>query len=171
MTEVQMMSEYEEELALEGMVRDGFSVTDDGGAAWCLKKIREAREECDRMIMWYAAQTERAKAKLAATEERMKAYLAEYAEMVPMKETKTQWSYPVPGGKIVRKKATVKYEHDDAVLLQALKDAGRTEYVKTVTTEKVAWAELKKELAETGEVMDGVTVVEVPEELVVQLDG
>ena len=166
-----MFDEYEEELALEGQTRDSFRVTDDGSAAWCVRKIREAQEECDRMIMWYAAQIERAKAKMNATVERMTAYLRDYAEIVPMKETKTQKSYPIPGGKLIYKKASTKLEHDDEVLLKTLKDQGRTEYVKVITTEKVAWAELKKELTETGEIIDGVTQVEVPETFEVKVEG
>lgn len=171
MSENEMMNEWEEELALEGQTRDGFIVTDDSGAAWCVKKIREAEAECQKMLDWYQSQIDKALAKRDATIERMRAYLMDYAETVPMKETKTQFSYAIPGGKMVRKKAGTKYEHDDAVLLKALKESGRDEYIKTVTTEKVAWKELKKELEETGELLDGVTVVEVPEEFVVQLDS
>ena len=88
-----------------------------------------------------------------------------------MKETKTQKSYPIPGGKLIYKKASTKLEHDDEVLLKTLKDQGRTEYVKVITTEKVAWAELKKELTETGEIIDGVTQVEVPETFEVKVEG
>ena len=166
-----MFDEYEEELALEGQTRDSFRVTDDGSAAWCVRKIREAQEECDQMIMWYAAQIERAKAKMNATVERMTAYLRDYAENVPMKETKTQRSYPIPGGKLVYKKASTKLEHDDDVLLKTLKEQGRTEYIKTVITEKLDWAGLKKDYLENGEAVDGITEVEVPETFEVKVEG
>lgn len=171
MSEAEMMMEWEEELALEGKTRDGFAVTDDGGAEWCLRKMREADEEFDRMNAWYLEQIEKAKAKRDATKARMTAYLQDYAETIPMRETKTQRSYNLPHGKLIWKKAGTKLEHDDEILLKTLKETGRTEYVKTITTEKVAWAELKKELTETGELPDGVTVVEVPETFEVKVEG
>lgn len=167
MSEARMMVEFED----EEREQEGFKVWDDAGAKWCVDKIREAEAECDRMISWYAAQIERAKARCAATVERMTGYLRDYAEEVPMKETKTQRSYPVPGGKLVLKKATTKLEHDDETLLRALKETGRTEFIKTVVTEKVDWAGLKKELNETGEIIEGVTRVEVPESFEVKVEG
>ena len=160
--EAEMFEEWEDE-------QEGFHVVDDAGAAWCVKKIREAQEERDRMIAWYDAQIERAKKRCAAVEERMRAYLMEYADSVPMKETKTQKSYPIPGGKMVWKKAHIEWKHDDAQVLDGLKKTGRTEFIKTV--EKLDWASLKKELVENGEVIDGVTVEEVPEEFVVRIDS
>ncbi len=167
MSEARMMVEFED----EEREQDGFRVWDDAGAAWCVDRIRDAEAECDRMVSWYAAQIERAKARCAATVERMTAYLRDYADEVPMRETKTQKSYPVPGGKLVLKKATTKLEHDDEKLLQTLKETGRTEYIKTVITEKVDWAGLKKELNETGEIIEGVTRVEVPESFEVKVEG
>ena len=171
MSEAEMMMEWEEELAIEGKTRDGFSVTDDGGAEWCLRKMREADEEYDRMNAWYLEQIEKAKSKRDATKARMTAYLQDYAETIPMRETKTQRSYNLPHGKLIWKKATTKLEHDDAVLLETLKKAGKTEYVNEIVIEHVAWAKLKKDLMETGEAMDGVTVVEVPATFEVKVEG
>ena len=54
------------------------------------------------------------------------------------------------------------------MVLEALKARGRTEFVKTV--EKLDWAGLKKEISQTGECIDGVTVEVVPEEFKVQLE-
>jgi phage host-nuclease inhibitor protein Gam len=168
MSEAEMMQEWEEELAMEGQTRDGFRVTDDGGAAWCVRKIREAQDECDQMIMWYSAQIEKAKARMNATVERMTAYLREYGETVPARETKTQRSYTIPGGKMIWKKEHTEYRHDDAVVLEGLKRDGRTEYIKTV--EKLDWAGLKKEISVTGELPDGVTMETVPEEFTVKIE-
>ena len=164
MSEEIMMREYEEELEEE----QGFRVTDDAAAKWCVDRMREADAECDKMIEWYDAMIEKAKAKRDAKKERMLAYLREYADIVPMKETKTQYSYPIPGGKMIRKKAHMVYRHDDETVLEALKKSGRGEYIKTV--EKLDWAGLKKEISETGEMIDGVTMEEAPEEFVVQMD-
>lgn len=162
MSEARMMEEWEEE--------QGFRITDDGGARWAVEQMKAADEEYERDLMWYQGLIEKAKAKRDAKQARMIQYLRDYAEIVPMKETKTQKSYPVPGVKLVLKKATTKMEHDDAVILQTLKEQGRREYIKTVTTEKLDWAGLKKELVETGEIIDGVTVVDVPETFTVQIE-
>ena len=163
MSEAEMMYEWEQE--------QGFRITDDGGAAWAVEQINKANEECAIMKKWYQTMILKAQAKCDATVERMTAYLRDYADMVPMRETKTQKSYPVPGGKLVIKKAMTKFEHDDDVILFALKAQGRNEYIKTVTTEKLDWAGLKKEISETGEIIDGVTVVDVPETFEVKVEG
>lgn len=171
MSEAQMMYGYEEELALEALTRDSFHVTDDGGAEWCIRKMVEADEEFDRWNNWYLEKIAQAKAKRDATKERMTAYLREYAETIPMKETKTQKSYPLPHGKLIWKKATTKLEHDDQRIMEDLKKQGRTEYIKTVVTEKLDWAGLKKDYLENGEVVDGITEVEVPETFEVKVEG
>lgn len=162
MSEARMMEEWEEE--------QGFRITDDGGARWAVEQMKAADEEYERDLMWYQGLIEKARAKRDARKARMTEYLRDYAEIVPMKETKTQKSYPVPGGKLVLKKATTKLEHDDAVIMEDLKKQGRTEYIKTVVTEKLDWAGLKKDYLENGEAVDGITVVEVPETFTVQID-
>lgn len=162
MSEAEMMYEWEQE--------QGFHITDDGGARWAVNKIIGADEEYAELLGWYQSLIEKAKAKRDATVARMTEYLRDYAEMVPMKETKTQKSYPVPGGKLVIKKATTKIEHDDQKIMEDLKRQGRTEYIKTVTTEKLDWAGLKKDYLENGEVVDGITVVDVPETFEVKIE-
>ena len=150
MSEAEMMYEWEEE--------QGFRITDDGGARWAVEQLKAADEEYERDLVWYQGLIEKAKAKRDAKQARMIQYLRDYAEMVPMKETKTQKSYPIPGGKLVLKKATTKLAHDDEKILAALRDQGRTEYIKTVTVEKLDWAGLKKEISVTGDLPDGVTM-------------
>lgn len=162
MSEAEMMYEWEQE--------QGFRITDDGGARWAVEQMKEADSEYERDLMWYQGLIEKAKAKRDAKKARMIEYLRDYAEMVPMHETKTQRSYPIPGGKMVFKKATTKLEHDDAVILQTLKDQGRDEYIKVVTVEKLDWAGLKKKISETGEIIDGVKWVNVPESFTVQIE-
>ena len=163
MSEAEMMYEWEQE--------QGFRITDDGGAAWAVEQINKANEECATMKKWYQTMIMKAQAKCDATVERMTAYFRDYADMVPMRETKTQKSYPVPGGKLVIKKATTKFEHDDDVILFALKAHGRDDMIKRQIIEKVDWISLKKEISETGEIIDGVTVVDVPETFEVRMEG
>lgn len=162
MSEAEMMYEWEQE--------QGFRITDDGGARWAVEQMKAADEEYERDLMWYQGLIEKARSKRDARKARITEYLRDYAEIVPMKETKTQKSYPIPGGKLVLKKATTKLEHDDVRIIQTLLNQGRREYIKTIMTTKLDWAGLKKELAETGEIIDGVTVVDVPETFTVQIE-
>lgn len=144
-----------------------FVVDDDSKAAWCVRKIREAEEERDKMIAWYEAMMDKATSICAANVEYFKRLLRDYAETVPMKETKTQFSYPIPGAKLVFKKAHDVMEHDDPVVIAALKAQGRTEFIKT--KESLDWAALKAEINETGELPDGITLRRVEDEFTVQM--
>ena len=165
MSEKIMMQEWEEE-----QEQEGFRVTDDQGAKWCVDQIHAADREYEEICAWYQAMIKKAMAKRDAKVERMRMYLRDYADQVPMKETKTQRSYPIPGGKLVLKKAHQVYRHDDAMILAELKEHGRDDMIKRSVVEKVDWLSLKKEIMETGEIIDGVTIEEVPEEFVVQLE-
>lgn len=164
MSEDLMMQEWEQE-----QEQEGFRVTDDQGAKWCVDQIHEADREYEEICEWYQAMIKKAQAKRDAKVERMRMYLRDYAEQVPMKETKTQRSYPIPGGKLVWKKAHQVYKHDDKLILEELKAHGRDDMIKRQVTEKVDWLNLKKEIMETGEIIDGVTIEEVPDEFMVVL--
>lgn len=159
-----MMAEFDEELRQE----EGFRILDDAGAMWAIRKRKEAAEECEYWVAWYQQKIDEVKAKRDATIARMDGYLRDYAETLPMKETKTQRSYALPGAKLVYKKATTKLEHDDAAILRAVKEQGRTEYVKMVTVEKLDWTRVKDDWKETGEMFDGMEIVEVPESFKVE---
>ena len=90
--------------------------------------------------------------------------------MVPHKRTKTQESYQLPGGKLVRKQQAPEYLRDEAALLPWLKQ-NAPELVKV--TETPDWATLRKRLiiapdgetvaTEDGEIVPGVKAVQRPE--------
>lgn len=163
MSEDVMMQEWEEE-------QEGFRVTDDQGAKWCIDQINAACKEYDEINEWYQAMIKKAMAKRDAKIGRMRNYLRDYADQVPMKETKTQRSYPIPGGKLVWRKAHQVYNHDDKLILEELKAHGRDDMIKRSVVERVDWMSLKKEIQETGEVIEGVTIEEVPDEFMVVLE-
>lgn len=158
--------EAEENQLTEEEVR--FRVDDDQKADWCLRKIREANEEADKMTAWYTEQMKkilkRRDERVAFFEEKLKPYFA----MVPKKETKTQLSYQLPGGKLVLKKQGPEFERNDEQLLPWLK-----ENIPALVKVKEApdWANLKKHLTvigdkaadPDGEIVPGITVVERPE--------
>jgi hypothetical protein len=157
---------------------DGFHVTDDKAAEWCMKKIREA--EADR-AMWkthYEAQMEKVNKAADESIAYFTAKLEEYFANVPHKATKTQESYTLPGGKLIRKKQQPKFETDDEALVPWLEDNFMGQLVKV--KKSADWAALKKVCSVTpdgehvatdeGEIIPGVTVTQRPDVFKVEME-
>ena len=161
----------------EGQQSQRFRITDDGCADWALKKIKAEKDERDRIVALAEAEIARLKDQIENAERRYEqntAYitslLSSFFETVPHKKTKTGTeSYRLLHGQLVKKPATVKMQPDDAKLVDWLRAAGREDLIKVET--KAMWGELKKQveivdtlvmMPETGEVVEGVEVVEVP---------
>ena len=155
---------------------DGFHVTDDKAAEWCMKKIREA--EADR-AMWkahYDAQMQKVNESTDSAVAYFTAKLEEYFASVPHKATKTQESYSLPGGKLIRKKQQPKFEVDDDTLVPWLKANFMAHLVKT--KESADWAALKKVVnvfgsdvtTDEGEVIPGVAVTQRPDVFKVEME-
>lgn len=155
---------------------DGFHVTDDKTAEWCMKKIREA--EADR-AMWkahYEAQMEKVNKAADESVAYFTARLEEYFANVPHKATKTQESYTLPGGKLILKKQQPKFEVDDDTLVPWLKSNFMAHLVKV--KESADWATLKKVVnvsgsgvtTDEGEVIPGVTVTQRPDVFKVEME-
>jgi len=156
-----------------------FVIDNDGKAEWALKRIKEAEDEHERLIA--LVEQERAaldekKARFDAALERDTAFLKDaldgYMRTVKCKESKTQESYQLLSGKLIRKKAGVDFSVDSDALTGWLRESGREDLL--AVTVKPMWGEIKKRLtadpesgavviAETGEVVEGVTAVEKPE--------
>lgn len=158
---------------------DDFHVTDDKAAEWCMKKIREA--EADR-AMWkthYEAQMEKVNKAADDSVAYFTAKLEEYFATVPHKATKTQESYTLPGGKLVRKKQQPKFTTDDEKLVPWLEGNAMGSLVKI--TKSANWAELKKGVTVTpdgqhvatadGEIVPGVAVEQRPDVFKVEMEG
>lgn len=155
---------------------DGFHVTDDKAAEWCMKKIREA--EADR-AMWkahYEAQMQKVNESADSAVAYFTAKLEEYFASVPHKATKTQESYTLPGGKLILKKQQPKFEVDDDTLVPWLKSNFMAHLVKV--KESADWATLKKVVnvsgsgvtTDEGEVIPGVTVTQRPDVFKVEME-
>lgn len=156
--------------------RKGFSINDDATADWALRKIKEAREEYERLTLIGCEQIAEINLKMKHLEEVaerktafLKGCLAEYFKTVPHKTNKTQESYKLLNGSLVMKLDSQKMVKDDAELVEYFRQNNMTEYIKT--EEKPIWAEFKKNLAivdgkvvdtTTGEVVDVVKVEDVP---------
>lgn len=158
--------------------REEFTVTDDAAAQWCMKKIKEA--EADR-AMWkahYEAQMEKVNKAADESIAYFTAKLEEYFANVPHKATKTQESYTLPGGKLIRKKQQPKFETDDEALVPWLEDNFMGQLVKV--KKSADWAALKKVVSVTpdgehvatdeGEIIPGVTVTQRPDVFKVEME-
>ena len=152
---------------------EGFKVTDDGKADWCIEKIKEIEEEQDRLINLAKDKMSELKAKIDDLEHEkdvktsyFKGLLREYMQTVETKSTKTQDTYKLLSGTLKIKRKAPTPIKDDKLLLEWLKSNKMNNYITNV--EKANWGEFKKELVQTdkgyvtkdGEVVEGVTLKE-----------
>lgn len=123
-----------------------WKIENDQQAEWALKKIHDAKAELEYWTNYYNGLIDALKGRTENTVNFMTMKLSEYFRTVPHKETKTKERYALPSGDLVLVKPKSVWTHDDAALLDWAKMNGREDCVKT--TEKVSWADLKKNLAE-----------------------
>ena len=164
-----------------------FTIDDDAKADWAIRKIREREKECERLnavrderIASLERAKEREVEKMRHSTQGLRSLLQQYFDDVDKKETKTQFSYALPSGKLLLKKGAVKPEHDDDAILNFLltsldySDMGLTE-----TKTALRWGELKKLLVfdggkaymkTTGEEVPGVTYGVTEPEFVVKAE-
>lgn len=154
-------------------MEETFKIENDKTADWAITQIHEAEDERDRLIRLAQEQIDDLTTKIQELTEKcnnetafLRSCLEMYFNTVQSKETKTQKSYKLLSGTLVYKKPSVKINHDDEKLLEFLDG---TEFVETKKSLK--WGEYKKLLtvsgdevidSETGEVVDGCTVEDVP---------
>nr|DAM37289.1 MAG TPA: hypothetical protein [Caudoviricetes sp.] len=157
--------------------RPPFRITDDRCADWAVRKINDERAEYDRLKALADEQIAAITEKVDAARRRFEngtsfltGCLADYFNHVPHKATKTTEKYRLLSGTLVLKKGGIKSAADDKKLVPWLKANGYGDLIKTVETSE--WGELKKKLAftgtvatiqETGEIVEGVTVMEAPD--------
>ena len=149
-------------------VDDSFVVDDDQKAEWCLKVIKEKEEE---KAKWkahydelYRKVSNSCDQSIARMEFKLEGYLRSQIEEGFAKETKTQFSYQLPNGKLVLKHQQPEYVRDDDELIKWLEENGLQDYVKVKKT--VDWDKLKKALVidgsqmitEDAEIVPGITV-------------
>lgn len=184
MTDYEMIEEFEYEDKLPNEI-NGFTVISDLQCEYCLKKIRKATEQHDRLVELAKAEIEELQekikeldAKLESETGYLKSLLFDYFNKVEHKETKTQESYKLLSGSLVFKKPTQKMEPNREKLLEYVKANNMPEFVKT--KEDVDWAAYKKECQivgdkvvniQTGDLLpeDLITVEEVPGEFSVKI--
>lgn len=153
----------------------GFHVKDDASAEWCLTKIKEEKADIQKWSDFYADQMRKVKEAADSRIAYFEAMLEEYFESVPHKATKTQESYTLPSGKLVRKQQQPKFDTDDEALVPWLEMNFMGQLVKTKKT--ADWAALKKVVkvdgdhvvTDDGEIVPGVTVTARPDEFKVEV--
>lgn len=156
-------------------MEENFKIENDKSADWAIKQIHEAENERDRLIALANDQIadlkdhiEELVTKCDHDTAYLKSLLAEYFETVKSKETKTQKTYKLLSGTLVFKKPSIKINHNDDKLIEALDG---TEFVEIKKSLK--WGEYKKNLiididdnnvidTTTGEVIEGCSVEDVP---------
>ena len=155
----------------------GWRIADDDTADWAVAKIAEERAELERIMALADEKISRIMEQVHSAEKRYEngtAYLtnklAEYFHTVPHKKTKTTESYRLLSGTLKMKIGGVAMKQDDEKLLEYLKASGNADMIKT--TEKPMWGEYKKRLEiiggqivdnTTGEIVEGVEVIEKPD--------
>lgn len=155
-----------------------FRVMDDKAAEWCIRKIREAQNEKQRWRDYYAEQQHKIDQEADNSIGYFEALLADYFELVPHKRTKTQESYQLPGGKLVRRQQTPEYQRDETALLPWLR-INAPDLIKV--TEAADWAAVKKRLSiapdgetvttEDGEIIPGIKAAQRPDVFRVEIKG
>ena len=158
---------------MEELEMEEFSGTYDANRAnYATQKLVEARQ---RFTLYEEAingskerlnqQLENARNELRETENYYLPSLDAYLDTVPAKKAKTQISFELPAGKLIRKLPSTKFIKDEKILIDVLNG---TEFVESKPNLK--WAELKKDLTvqggvvfrkSTGEVMAGIDIEEV----------
>ncbi|AEE95754.1 host-nuclease inhibitor Gam family protein [Mahella australiensis] len=175
-----MIEEYETENMLIdeelGQTDEGWRITDDNQADWALEKIAAidaeyrrkevvAKNKIAQVQEWLDKQKEQAEQQRSF----FCALLKQYFESLPataVKQTKTQKIYKLPSGVLRLKQQQPEYLKDEDKLLEWVK-TNKPQFVKI--KESVNWSSLKELVAtagdkavdtQTGEVIDGIEIVE-----------
>ena len=144
---------------------DGYSIKDDRGAEYALKRIKETQAEVDAFRAYYDEQIAKMQSRADGVRNFYEGHLERYFNKVPHKVTKTTESYELPSAKLVWKQQAPEYVRDEEKVLEWLKANDGGEFVKV--KESLDWAGLKKMvevsgsevvLADTGEVVPGISV-------------
>lgn len=137
---------------------ESFRISDDQKAEWALKKIKEAKEELAKWEAFYNQKLEAIRKDTQNTIDYMTFLLQQYFDTQEHRVTKTGIEkYALPSGELIRKPGGIDYESNDEALL-AWCEKNLPAAIKV--TRKTGWADVKNYIKETGEIPDGVTVVE-----------
>ena len=172
------MTEYQ-----EYDVPERFVIDSDQKAEWAVKRIKEITADKQKWLDFYAAKIEAVSDECGFETAFLKEQLRQYfLTLEEKRETKTQFSYELPSGKLVLKKAKGDFKITDEDKFAAIVAEQLPGLMKTETVSKPDWAEIKKRLkippfggaplflTEDGEVipLDGVEYKSEPEKFEVK---
>ena len=165
--EVSPMSEVVEKMDFEEFEDEGYSIKDDRGAEYALKRIKNTQDEVDKFRAYYDEQIQKMQERADGIAGFYLAHLERYFNQVPHKTTKTMESYELPSAKLVLKQQSPEFVRDDNAVLEWCHSQGNEEFIKV--KESLDWAGLKKMVdvsgdkvvvGGTGEVVPGIEVVQ-----------
>ena len=170
-------------------VKEQFVCDNDMKAEWCLSKIRKIRaeqnretEELDRQMQFYKDQKEILSAKadeeVAFFEGILRGYFQNRVEAGFTKEAKTQITYKLPTGNLKLKHREPEYDYktEQKKSVEWLKKSDMGQFIRV--KEELNWSDLKPltkvvdgsvVMAETGEIVPGISVTAREDEFVVEV--
>lgn len=161
-----------------------FVVDTDVKAEWCITKLKEEQEQTERlkniskqMIEMYQEKIKELDEKHQSKTAYLKSQLNSYFQTVERKITKTQETYKLVTATLKLKHKNPKIIQDAEKLLEYLENNNHQEYIETV--KKPKWGEFKKQLKqvnnkyvdEDGQIVEGVTLEELPSEFIIEIKG
>lgn len=167
----------------EEVEREAFVIKDDSSANWALRKIKQAKQqqednnalaiaEIDKIQAWNKSENEKEQMDI----DYFQGLLAAYAFKKREEDPKFK-SQKLPNGRLRFKKQQPIYDYNNLMVLDSLKKSGYTDLIRTKeepdkTAIKKRFTVLGENLVdpETGEVIDGVTVVEQEDKFEVVTD-
>ncbi|GMG96228.1 host-nuclease inhibitor Gam family protein [Tepidimicrobium xylanilyticum] len=144
-----------------------------------LAEIRRLKMQLENKINFYKEKLDKVIQEEEYIIEKRDGKLAEYFETLDekdMKKTKTMLKYRLPSGELVKKFPGPQFNRDNDKLTKWLEENQMNEYIEVKKQAK--WGELKKitdvvngmvVLKDTGEIVEGVEVVERPVEFKVEV--
>lgn len=185
MMDALMKLDFDEAMLMPEEEKERFRVTDNSSANWCLRKIKAlktqqgentqlAQKEIDRIKAWEEAENGKLQDSITFFEGLLIRYHMEQFEQDPKKKT-----ISLPDGKLKARAQQPEFIRDDEKLVEYLRKAGRTDYIKVI--EKPEWGEFKKIIevsmdgktvvdTQTGEIVEGVTAEIRPPKFSVEVD-
>lgn len=137
---------------------ESFRVDNDQRAEWALGKIAEAKAELAKWESFYSDKLEAIRKECQNTIDYMTGLLQQYFSTQEHKVTKTGIrKYALPSGELILKPGGIDYKRDEEAMLRWC-ESNLPDAVKV--TRKAGWAEVKAYINKTGEIPEGVELIE-----------
>lgn len=181
-----MLDLIDEFLDIEEIENEGWKIKNDEDADWWIEikeaelvEVRRLKMQLENKIAFYKDKLDKVLKEEKQIIEHRDFKLIEYFETLDekdMKKTTTMHKYRLPSGEIVKKFPGLEFKRDNDELAKWLEDNQMEEYIEVKKQAK--WGELKKTIEvagnavvikDTGEIVEGVEVVERAPEFQVKI--